>query len=172
MFIPQNAGVRPELLTTGQAAELLGLSRQGVVDLCEQGRLPFSWAGSHRRLRRRDVAAFRTGDLTRDQERSLWLHRVVAGRLSMDPDAVLTTARTNIATMRQAHRNTSAMAWIDRWASLLDGPLDVLLETLTALSTAARELRQNSPFAGVVPEEDRQAALHAFRDHWKREHAA
>jgi excisionase family DNA binding protein len=29
-----------ELLTTGQAAKLLGCSRQHVVDLCERGRLP------------------------------------------------------------------------------------------------------------------------------------
>lgn len=161
-----------ELLTTGKAAELLGLSRQGVVDLCKRGQLPFSRVGSHRRLRMSDVESFVERSLTRDQERSLWLHRVVTGRLAMDPEAVLVKARANIITMRRAHHASSAGFWIEQWARLLDGPLDVLSDILTARSPRALELRQNSPFAGVVPEEDRQATLKAFREHWRREHVA
>lgn len=161
-----------DFVTTGQAAELLGLSRQRVVDLCECGHLPFSKVGSHRRLSRSDVERLVRAPLTRDQERSLWLHRVVAGRLAMDPDSTLATARQNLTTLRQAHHESSAMGWIERWATLLDGPIDTLADTLTARSAHAVELRQNSPFAGVLPEQDRQAVLTAFRTHWRREHAA
>ena len=44
-----------DLLTTGQAARLLGTSRQHVVDLCTSGRLAFQVVGTHRRVRRGDV---------------------------------------------------------------------------------------------------------------------
>ncbi|MEA2025318.1 MAG: excisionase family DNA-binding protein, partial [Chloroflexota bacterium] len=44
-----------DLLTTGQAAMLLGTTRQHVVDLCSRGVLPFAMVGTHRRVRRDDV---------------------------------------------------------------------------------------------------------------------
>jgi len=43
---------------------------------------------------------------------------------------------------------------------------------LTSTGPRAIELRQNSPFAGVLRPEERAAALAAFRDHWHRVHAA
>lgn len=45
----------PELLTTGQAAELLGVSRPTVVKLVDRGVLPAARIGTHRRLRSADV---------------------------------------------------------------------------------------------------------------------
>ena len=64
-----------ELLTTGEAAQLLGASRQHVVNLCNLGDLPYVMVGRHRRVQRRDVETVRAGNqrLTRDQLRSLWL---------------------------------------------------------------------------------------------------
>ena len=46
-------------LITQQVADLLGLSRTYVVRLVDQGSLPAHLAGSHRRLRARDVLAYR-----------------------------------------------------------------------------------------------------------------
>ena len=75
-----------DVLSTGQAAALLGTSVQHVIDLCARGELPYTMAGTHRRIRRADVealrdrrAANRGGPLTDDQIRSLWLHRATAG---------------------------------------------------------------------------------------------
>ena len=66
------------LLSTGDVASFLGVSRQHVVDLCDRGDLIFVRVGSHRRVPRfeldRLLAGVRGGRLTRDQERSLWLH--------------------------------------------------------------------------------------------------
>lgn len=151
---------------------LLDCSRQHVVDLCERGALPFVRIGTHRRLRRRDVERMLCPPLTRDQERSLWLHHAVAGRLAIEPDASLAKARRNIATMLRAHPAGEVHQRIRRWQVLFDAGLDGVLDALTSREGHAIELRQNSPFAGVLPEPDRRRALDAFRAHWRREHAA
>lgn len=160
------------LITTGEAGRLLGCSRQHVVDLCERGALPFVSVGSHRRVRRADVEEFAAGALTRDQERSLWLHRVVAGRLAVDPDAVLSQARRNLVRLREVHPGGMTAAWLAEWSAVLDAGEDAVFAVLTSAAQRAVELRQNSPFAGVLSEEERSAALEAFRGHWRREHAA
>lgn len=161
-----------DLLTTGEAAALLGSSRQHVVDLCERGQLGYVRIGTHRRLRRADVEVLAKPTLTRDQERSLWLHRVVAGRLTMEPDDTLAKARANIDTLRRAHQGNVAQRWIEQWQMLLDGPIDSLLDILTSLKGRAIELRQNSPFTSVLSEQERQLTLSSFHAHWRRDHSA
>ena len=160
-----------DLLTTGEAAALLGSSRQHVVDLCERGHLVYVRIGTHRRLRRADVEALAKPTLTRDQERSLWLHRVVAGRLTMEPDGTLAKARANLDTLRRAHQGNVAQRWIEQWQILLDGPIDSLLDILTSPTGRAIELRQNSPFTGVLSEQERQMTLSSFHAHWRRDHS-
>lgn len=45
----------PEILTTGEAADLLGVSTETIRRWCAQGILPFEQPGKHKRLRRSDV---------------------------------------------------------------------------------------------------------------------
>jgi excisionase family DNA binding protein len=160
------------LLSTGEAASVLGVSRQHVVDMCDRGELPFIRVGTHRRLRRIDVEHLAAPPLTRDQERSLWLHRVIAGRLAIDPDDILAKARRNVAKLLEVHPSGTVVEWINQWRRLLDAGPDPVLEMLNSRSRRAIELRQNSPFAGVLTDRERQAALLAFRAHWRHEHAA
>jgi excisionase family DNA binding protein len=162
----------PDLLTTGRAAELLGSSRQHVVDMCARGELSFVWVGRHRRVPHSEIDRIVRPRLTRDQERSLWLHRAVAGRLVTNPRSVLTKARNNIEKLARIHEGTLAGDYVERWRILLSQGTDAVLDALTSAAPEARELRQNSPFAGVLPEDERQACLQAFRDHWRGEHAA
>ncbi len=160
------------LLTTGQAAVLLGSSRQHVVDLCEQGLLPCVRIGTHRRLRRIDVEALLSRELTRDQLRALWLHRAVAGRLVADPKGVLSKARANLQRLRAVHPDGMAAMWLQHWQYTLDAGTEAVLDVLTSTAPRAVELRQNSPFAGVLPDAERRAVLAAFAAYWREERAA
>jgi hypothetical protein len=110
--------------------------------------------------------------LTRDQERSLWLHRVAAGRLAIDPDSVLARVQANLEHLSRVHPSGMSAVWLAEWQAVLAEGEDAVFTVLTSTGPRAIELRQNSPFAGVLRPEERAAALAAFRDHWHRVHAA
>lgn len=58
-----------------------------------------------------------------------------------------------------------AWLWIDDWSQLLDGPIETLLATLTDPPLRGREVRQNSPFAGLLGDDERAAIIAHWRDH-------
>ena len=161
------------MLSTGEAARLLGCSRQHVVDLCARGELPFAWVGRHRRVPRSAVVGLlgrSSAPLTRDQERSLWLHRAVLANLVADPEQVLSLARANVARLLAQHAPGMTARWLAEWQRILDNGVDEVAEVLASPSPLAVELRQNSPFAGALPQETRAQVLAAFIRHWRTEH--
>ena len=167
--------IESPLLSTGDVASLLGVSRQHVADLCDRGDLIFVWVGSHRRVPRseldRILGTVNEGKLTRDQERSLWLHRAVLGELVNNPEDVLARVGGNLQRLRAQHLGRGMTArWLGQWQEVLDAGVDAVADVLTSRGPAALELRQNSPFAGVISQEVRSRVLAAFLRHWRRDH--
>ena len=158
-----------DLVTTGEAAALLGCSRQHVVDLCDRGELHATAVGAHRRLRRGDVEAYAlqrpSGAMTPDQLRSLWLHRAVAGHVANDPDATLRLARENAERYLARGASPGSARWLRRWLRYIDQGPEAVMEILTSTSETAREMRQSSPFAGVLGEPERRAVLRASQEY-------
>ena len=160
------------LIPTGEASRLLGCSRQHVVDLCDEGKLPVvRKGGSHRYVRRSDVLALLGQSLTRDQEQSRWLHAAIAGHLVTEPDLVLSRAHENLDRFSRIHAGTMAERWLDLWRLTLNSGLDRVLTVLVSDAPEATELRQNSPFTGILSQDERNRVLDSFRKHWRSEHA-
>ena len=102
--------------------------------------------------------------LTREERRSLAIHRAVAAKLAADPVGVLAHARRNLSVMRRANEDGAAdavvrgvgtppawpawRAWSKRWCRTAEH---------------ARDLRQVTPFAGVLSDEERRAIYAADR---------
>jgi transcriptional regulator with XRE-family HTH domain len=98
------------------------------------------------------------GTLTREERRSLALHRSIAARLAADPEGVLTRARKNLRMMRRANDDGSAEPWFTEWERLLRGSISGVIEALVSRDERARDLRQVTPFAGVLTDAERRAA--------------
>lgn len=163
----QPHGDDQDLMTTGQVAVLLGTTPRHVVNLCQRGELPYSMAGTHRRIRRADAlllagraAASQGGPLTADQLRSLWLHRAAAGRVARDPTGTLEYARTTIERLLEGE--PAGARWLRQWLDLINRGPEAVMRAMASIDPIARELRQNSPFLGLLPDDERLAILDAF----------
>lgn len=104
--------------------------------------------------------------LTREDRRSIQLHRAITARLTENPKRVLALARRNLARMR-AHPG-HATQLLREWDVLLDRPLPALLPLLTDPGEWARELRHVTPFSDVLSTAERSAVYRAFADAERR----
>jgi transcriptional regulator with XRE-family HTH domain len=105
--------------------------------------------------------------LTREERRSLFLHRAISRRLMEDPIHVLSKARRNLKRMQQRHSGMRSL--LEEWRILLDRPVASLVEVLEDPGSHARELRHVTPFAGILDARDR---ARLYREFGEREGAA
>ena len=88
------------------------------------------------------------------QLRSLAYHRALAGRLRRP---LVEEARSRLWQWRQAGKIDPQYA--ARWDEVLDQPIPEIRRVLREDSPQARDLRQNSPFAGMLSEPERRKIL-------------
>ena len=101
--------------------------------------------------------------LTREDRRSLHLHVVISTRIAADPEATLAHARRNLKTMTAATQG-GARPLLREWRQILDGGVNRVLDVLADPSEHARDLRQVTPFAGVLTTRERREAYRSFRE--------
>lgn len=98
--------------------------------------------------------------LTREDRRSLALHRAIAKSLVKDPHSVLERAHRNLAKMSRNH--PGARRLFVHWRALLSLNVADLCDVLVDPRAWARDLRQVTPFAGVLSPPERAAVYRAF----------
>ena len=98
--------------------------------------------------------------LTREDRRSLALHRAITRRLEEEPEPTLRQARRNLGKMMRQH--SGARPLLSRWRALLKRPLEEILEVLVDPRPSARELRHVTPFAGILTAGERAQVYRRF----------
>lgn len=99
--------------------------------------------------------------MTWDQARSLALHTTIARRFQERPEEIIDKARRNLAVMRAANPNAHEL--LDAWEAILDGTSMQIVAAMLDPSERGRDMRQVTPFAGVLTAAERRDALRAFR---------
>jgi hypothetical protein len=99
----------------------------------------------------------RKGRTHREPElQSLAYHRLVAERLT---PRLVEDARARLRRWERSDRIQPH--WADEWRRVLEKPLPDIARTIASDSVRARELRQTSPFAGALTEQERRRLLAA-----------
>lgn len=166
------AGQVPVVVTPGGRREV---PRQFVVELREA--VDALAAEGRRRHRlaaalaaRREAATRMGGDTPRDapsnseaagghrtaERRARAYHAVVADRLD---EAMIDEARARIEQL--AADGHIDPRYADRWRELLARPCDEIARAIVADDQTAVDLRQNSPFSGVLNEQERRQIIEA-----------
>lgn len=91
--------------------------------------------------------------------RSIELHRLVAERLD---EAMIAIARERVQGWLDADGPVHAV-YARRWLKLLSLPVDQVASALVEDTPEMRDLRQNSPFAGALSDEERLAVIRRIR---------
>jgi hypothetical protein len=94
------------------------------------------------------------------EERSLALHRAVVERLRADPSLLERARRRVEGWLREG---SVARPYAEAWREVLARPVDDVALFLEDRGERARQLRQASPFAGVLDPRTRWAILRRSR---------
>jgi hypothetical protein len=94
----------------------------------------------------------------RASARGLAYHRVIARRLRKSM-----VAEARHVLFRWRTQGQIAPAYADRWDELLARPLEEIRRAIVADGSTADDLRQNSPFAGMLSEPERRRILSEVR---------
>ncbi|MGB5533576.1 MAG: helix-turn-helix transcriptional regulator [Acidimicrobiia bacterium] len=105
--------------------------------------------------------------MTREDRRSLALHRAIADHLKAHPVETLDRARRNLTAMRT--RNPQAAELFTEWDDILTRPVEAIVTAMLDPTLRARDLRKVTPFAGVLEPRER---TRVYREFARRDAAA
>lgn len=106
------------------------------------------------------VARARRPHIPRREERIPFeLHVQLVFKLRENEESVREMGRAGIERMRRKPRNSIAEQWIDRWEILLNASVEEMERAMLAVDPLASEMRQMSPFAGSLTDEERIIAI-------------
>jgi transcriptional regulator with XRE-family HTH domain len=98
--------------------------------------------------------------LTREDRRSLALHEAIAQRLIEDPVAVTERARKTLSLMIERHPGAAPL--LTEWDAILRRPVSEVADLLLDPRPRARDLRQVTPFAGILSTAERTEVYKRF----------
>ena len=91
--------------------------------------------------------------------RTLEMHRAITTKIESGTERVREIAQRNLQVLRAQDTAGNAEPYLDAWEDLISGPVARLIAVMTSTDQAARDLRQASPFAGVLTDEERLEVL-------------
>ncbi len=164
--LAEQAGVSTSALRRLESGQ--GSTMRTVLAVLAVLETPLTLPGSEPQppVRRRRVRSKTHGRpaLERREERiSLELHRAVARRLRHDGPGVRAKARANLPKVESKVHGPQAADWVRQWRDALDGPTGELVDLLVRQDERGIDMRQVSPFAGVLTDDERAAAIRKAR---------
>jgi transcriptional regulator with XRE-family HTH domain len=149
-------------VTQSRLAELAGTSQPTIAAYESGSKVPN--LRTLRRLARAlglEVRLQFVPGLTREDRRSLALHEAIARLLLEDPEAAIRRARKTLDLMMERHPGAAPL--LTEWDRILDRPASEIAEVLIDPGSRARELRQVTPFAGLLSPAQRAETYKRFR---------
>ena len=99
--------------------------------------------------------------MSREDRRSLAFHRAIAEKLINNPVTTVNKAKRNLKKLRSLHPDAAPL--LKNWLTWLELPIEVLIEKLLDPGLHAREMRQVSPFSGILNARERSQVLKDFQ---------
>ena len=99
--------------------------------------------------------------MTRDQTRSLTLHAAIAQQLQKHGVEAIEIARGNVSRMRTLNPHASRL--LNEWEWILEQTIDQIIAKMLDPSAHGRDLRQVTPFAGLLTPAQRANVYSSFQ---------
>lgn len=103
--------------------------------------------------------------MTREDLRSLAFHRAIADLLRKSPELIVKRARKNLGKLAKMHPDAGFL--FDKWREWLSFPLEILIEKILDPQQETCEMRQVSPFSGLLNAHQRTQVLRGFREEYR-----
>ncbi|EKD50707.1 MAG: putative transcriptional regulatory protein [uncultured bacterium] len=99
--------------------------------------------------------------MSREDKRSLAFHQAIAEKIRQNPSACINKAKQNLQVLQTKHKEANLL-W-NQWKKWLNMPVESLVQKILDPGISARDLRQVSPFSGLLTPKERLQILKNFQ---------